>query len=105
MELKEATYKLIHDTLLRVPEVEGPPPRLNLICDEVTLKIIGSVCKMSDLYDLGITSVENIAINRQKLPTLDAFYFLYPSEKSLLALQDDYENPKQPQHDNVHLIF
>jgi len=105
MELKEATYKLIHDTLLRVPEVEGPPPRLNLICDAVTLDIIGSVCKMSDLYDLGITSVENIAVNRQKLPGLDAFYFLYPSESSLNALKNDYVDAKHPQHDNIHLIF
>jgi len=104
-ELKENTYKLMREVLLRVPGHEGPPPRLNLVCDPTTLTIIGSVCKMSDLYDLGITSVENVLLTRQPLPSLDAFYFISPSRASIDALMRDYDEGKKPQHDNVHLIF
>eukprot|EP00397_Hematodinium_sp_SG-2012_P013456 GEMP01013663.1.p1 GENE.GEMP01013663.1~~GEMP01013663.1.p1 ORF type:complete len:606 (+),score=120.69 GEMP01013663.1:86-1903(+) len=103
-ELQEAAFRLIRESLLKV-DSDSSRGHFNLVCDPLTLRILGSICKMSDLYELGVTSIENIVTVRQPNPNLDAFYFLSVERESIQALLKDFGNDSRPQHSGVHLVF
>jgi syntaxin-binding protein 1 len=76
-----------------------------LVLDEASTRIISACCRMFDIMEEGVTLVENITKARQPMPTLDALYFITPSEDSIKRLSDDFRKASAPQYNEVHLIF
>ena len=76
-----------------------------LVLDEVSTRIISACCRMFDITEEGVAIVENITRARQPMPTLDAVYFITPTDESIKKLSEDFRKAAQPQYNDVHLIF
>ncbi|CAD7922953.1 unnamed protein product [Amoebophrya sp. A25] len=76
-----------------------------IICDQGSLRALNSFCRLSDLYECGVTSVEALERERQPLPTLDAIYVFDPEDADALSkLKNDFDG-KRVQHENIHLVL
>lgn len=77
-----------------------------LIVDKHTLPILNASCRVSDLMEEKITVIENLHMKRQPLPSLDAVYFLTPSEESVEAFLYDWTRKDNKRlYRNAHLFF
>ena len=81
--------------------------------DSYTVRVLSSVCKMSELLEDNITLVENITmrqpsgdyLRRQPLPELAAIYFIQPTVESVNRLIADFRDKKKPMYRSCHLYF
>ncbi|KAJ1555099.1 vacuolar sorting protein VPS33/slp1, partial [Nowakowskiella sp. JEL0078] len=81
-----------------------PPGRWKiLVVDAEALKIINSVCRMSDILNENVKSVEDITRRRQPYPENEAIYFVGPSNDSIQLIIDDFKNAK-PLYVGVHIF-
>ncbi|KAF6139315.1 hypothetical protein GIB67_021525 [Kingdonia uniflora] len=81
--LKQITqHRLLHEMLASVKQTELMKI---LVVDEVTLRIMGSTFKMSDIVndEVGVYLIENLHMKREPLGA-DAIYFIQPSRESYL---------------------
>ncbi|KAI7732338.1 hypothetical protein M8C21_000348 [Ambrosia artemisiifolia] len=60
-----------------------------LIMDKVTVKIMSQACKMAELTEEGVSSVEDISKRRQPFPKLDAVYYIQPTKENVVILLSD----------------
>ena len=89
------------------------PAGVVMCVDTYTMRIISSVCKMSEMLEENIHLVENITmrqpngqyLQRQPLPTLTAVYFITPTVESVNRLIADYRDKKRPMYGSCHLFF
>ena len=108
--LRETVKKRLLNDMIR--GFAGEPAGVVMLVDSFTLRVISSVCKMSELLEENIHLVENITmkqhgeyLKRQPLPTLPALYFLTPTVESVNRLISDFRDKKKPMYSTCHLYF
>mmetsp|Transcript_13956 Transcript_13956/g.25769 ORF Transcript_13956/g.25769 Transcript_13956/m.25769 type:complete len:650 (+) Transcript_13956:79-2028(+) len=111
MSLRKMCYELVTEALLNLPSndamAEAAPDtrQQQVIVDSFVVKILGSLCRMSDLYSTGVTSIQQLERSRQPLPDLDGLYILKPSQESIERLLADFKAGQDAQHRQVKLAF
>ncbi|KYQ92769.1 Sec1-like family protein [Tieghemostelium lacteum] len=76
-----------------------------LIVDADSLRIISSCCAMYDITEEKVTVVEKITNPRQRLPNVEAIYFLTPTSKSIDLLINDFKKKGSPHYQAIHLFL
>jgi len=76
-----------------------------LVLDEVTTRVLGAACRMSDLNDAGVSLVEDLCKGRQPMPAQEAVYFIQPTARSVTRLIDDFAQRSQAPYRGAHVFF
>ncbi|CAD7951988.1 unnamed protein product [Amoebophrya sp. A120] len=75
-----------------------------VICDQCGLRVLNSICRLSDLYETGVTAVEALeSKDRQPIPSLDGVYFIDPEDADSVGilLKQDFPIPTAAAPDPV----
>ena len=102
--------RLTHEML---DQFAHEPTGLVLCVDAVTLSIVSSAFRMSELLERNVHLVENVTmvddagnyLRRQRLPQLPVLYFLTPAVESVNRLLDDYRDARNPMYGACHLFW
>eukprot|EP00357_Protocruzia_adherens_P016360 CAMPEP_0115011938 /NCGR_PEP_ID=MMETSP0216-20121206/24390_1 /TAXON_ID=223996 /ORGANISM="Protocruzia adherens, Strain Boccale" /LENGTH=757 /DNA_ID=CAMNT_0002380801 /DNA_START=1464 /DNA_END=3738 /DNA_ORIENTATION=+ len=104
--LRDASRNRILKDMLRAVKKESQTQGyMVLVCDEVTLQVVSSNCKLYDLMQEGVSLVEQLERVRKDFPQMEAIYFITPTEASVDRMIKDFEDKKSPHYGGVHLCF
>lgn len=91
----------------------APGAGVVLLVDDVTMRILSSLFRLSEVMEAGVHLVENLTmkgadgnyLRRQPLPDLPAVYLLTPSVESVNRFIDDFRADTPPAYRSAHLFF
>ena len=66
-----------------------------MVVDEMTTKVLSSVCAVSNLVENRVSIVENIQKKRQPLPNMTVIYFISPTNGSVSRLLNDFSGKNE----------
>lgn len=75
-----------------------------LIMDKVTVRVMSSSCKMSDITDQGISLVEELFKRRQPMPSMDAIYYMQPTKENMVMFLSDMSG-REPLYRKAFIFF
>jgi len=102
MALKTLVGQKVLDDVIK--SVHTPGKWKVLVVDTLAMRVISTCCKMRDIVMEGITIVEDLAKGRESL-SLEAIYFVSPTENSVQAILDDFKDPQNPRYLAAHIFF
>lgn len=74
-----------------------------VVIDERALRVIDSVCNLSDILDCGVFLVESLEKSRQPYPSMDAIYLISPEPSSIDTIVRDFERASGPLYAHVYI--
>ena len=82
-----------------------PDDYFTIVLDDRATKIISSICKVYDLMNVNIGTMESLKLRRKRFPKSEGIYLFYPCEASLKHLINDFKDKEKPQFGGIHLCL
>ena len=84
-----------------------------MLVDKLTVRVLSSAYKLSELLEENINLVENITakdaegryMGRQPMPNITACYFITPTVESINRMLADYKDKKSPMYGKCHIFL
>ena len=84
-----------------------------MLVDKLTVRVLSSAYKLSELLEENINLVENITardaagsyMGRQPMPNITACYFITPTVESINRMLADYKDKRSPMYGKCHIFL
>lgn len=73
-----------------------------MVLDKEGTRILGGICRMSEIVNLGITHVEDLLKAREPQPSLGAVYLIAPTRSSIQHILNDFHRDRNKDHKGIY---
>eukprot|EP00397_Hematodinium_sp_SG-2012_P012157 GEMP01012320.1.p1 GENE.GEMP01012320.1~~GEMP01012320.1.p1 ORF type:complete len:583 (+),score=104.81 GEMP01012320.1:26-1774(+) len=103
--LRQQCKKIVENMVKMAVDKAVSGSYLCMVVDQTTLRILSSIVRNSELVNLGVTVVDNIAKHRQPLRQLDVIYFVTPTSDNVEYVLEDFPASKPGLYAGIHIFF